>query len=187
MRTTKEIALAINLLDQHGGEHKRAQMGVLKDRMTESQVFDTYVSNYAGDGRNEALYFAVRDAAKYVAGKLAIEELVPDLPDGAPDEPVKQQKEEEKITLTLSEFNGLLKRVSNLELQVKGLMQPKDEVNQSEARKYIGCSEDLLRQWTKAGKVQAAPGKGKQLIYRISELSHNATVQEYWKKRKQKP
>lgn len=185
MRTNKEITLAIRLLDQHGGEYKNEQARVLREHMNESQVFDAYVASYCGDERNESLYFAARDAAKYVAGKLTLEELISDLPDGAPEELAKQKKEE-KITLARSEFNQLVERISNLELQVKALMQPKDEVNQSEARKYIGCSEVLLRQWTKEGKVQAAPGKGKQLIYRISELSRNPTVQEYRKKRKQK-
>lgn len=56
MRTRQEIQTALHLLDQYGGEHKDAQTDVLHNRMTESQVFDTYVSTAPGDERNEARF-----------------------------------------------------------------------------------------------------------------------------------
>jgi hypothetical protein len=104
MRTRQEIQTALHLLDQYGGEHKDAQTDVLHNRMTESQVFDTYVSTAPGDERNEARFFAARDAAQYVSGRLTLEELIPDLPDGVWENLMRQKEEyeAEETTATVS-------------------------------------------------------------------------------------
>ena len=155
MRTRQEIQTALHLLDQYGGEHKDAQTDVLHNRMTESQVFDTYVSTAPGDERNEARFFAARDAAQYVSGRLTLEELIPDLPDGVWENLMRQKEEyeaeETTATVSLKDYRNLLKRVERLERRL-GLRAeinkatrkdaseaPSDLISQAEACRLLGC------------------------------------------------
>lgn len=201
MRTRQEIALALDLLDEYGNEYKNAQANVLHDRMTESQVFDTYVANYPGDQRNEALYFAVRDAAQYVSGKLTLQELIPNLPDGTLEELARQKEEyeaEETVTVTLKDFHALVRRIDELEAQinalkgVKGKTLPesgeKDYMNQLEAARYIGCARCTLKDWHQKGLVAGHKQNG-HTVYSRKELNASNTVKSYRRKvqRNRKP
>lgn len=202
MRTRQETALAIDLLDEYGNEYKNEQANVLKDRLTESQVFDTYVSNYCGDQRNEALYFAVREAAQYAAGKITLQELIPNLPDGTLEELARQQEEyeaeEETVTVTMKDFRTLVRRIDELEAQVnalggvKGKTPPesgeKDYMNQLEAARYIGCARCTLKDWHQKGLVTGHKQNG-HTVYSRKELNASNTVKSYRRKvqRNRKP
>lgn len=201
MRTRQEIFVAVNLLDLYGGKYKRSQIGVLKDRMTESQVFDLYVTNYSGDKRNEALYFAVRDAAQYVSGKITLEELIPDTQDGAAENLMCEFKEceaEEAVVITMKDFRTLVHRIDELEAQVKALRGVKDKaglpsekadyMNQLEAAGYIGCARCTLKDWYQKGLV-IGHKQGAQVFYSRKELDANNTVKSYKRKiqRNRKP
>lgn len=192
MRTKQEIGLALDLLDEYGGGYKEAQANVLHDRMTESQVFDTYVSNYPGDQRNEALYFAVRDAAQYLSGKLTLEELIPNLPDGRMEDLMRQKEEaaEETVTVSLKDFRNLLKRVERLERRL-GLRAeinkatrkdttgaPSDLISQAEACRLLGCGKSTIKRWADKGLVTGYL-KGKSVCYSKRGLMHSEVVKEY--------
>lgn len=191
MRTKQEITLAIDLLDEYGNEYKSAQADVLHDRMTESQVFDAYVSNYSGDQRDEALYFAVREAAQYAAGKITIQELIPNLPDGTPEEPAKQKKEaEDVITLSGREFRNLMKRIERLErrmglrsevnkvLRKDAAEAPSDLISQAEVCRLLGCGKSTIKRWADKGLVTGYK-KGTNVYYSKRGLMHSDVVKEY--------
>ena len=197
MRTKQEIGLAINLLDKYGGEHKRSQMGVLHDRMTESQVFDSYVSNYSGDNRNEALYFAVRDAAQYVAGKLTLEELIPDMPDGALEELMRQKEEAEAEEVSKDTSGEVLNRLALLEIELNNIRKEISGnksgsrqctiyarlVTADEAAGEIGCCERTFNRWLNRGLFTGYSRKG-VVYYDMNELENLPLIQKF---KKQEP
>nr|DAV78496.1 MAG TPA: helix-turn-helix domain protein [Caudoviricetes sp.] len=193
MRTRQEIALAINLLDEYGGKYKRSQIGVLHDRMTESQVFDIYVSNYVGDEKDEALFFAVREAAQYVAGKLTIQELMPNLPDGILERQVlHEEKNEETFTLSRRDYMALIQRINKLEKQILSMRKEstivsitqsgQDYISQTEAARYIGCTRSALEKWRHKGAI-VGYRSGNHLYYRRSELDVCPTIINYKEKK----
>ena len=194
MRTRQEIQTALHLLDQYGGEHKDAQTDVLHNRMTESQVFDTYVSTAPGDERNEARFFAARDAAQYVSGRLTLEELIPDLPDGVWENLMRQKEEyeaeETTATVSLKDYRNLLKRVERLERRL-GLRAeinkatrkdaseaPSDLISQAEACRLLGCGKSTIKRWADKGLVTGYL-KGKRVCYSKHDLMHREVVKEY--------
>lgn len=194
MRTKQEIGLALDLLDEYGNEYKNVQANVLHEHMTESQVFDIYVSNYSGDERNEALFYAARDAAQYVSGKLTLQELIPNLPDGVVEELMLQKKEheaEETATITMKDFRALVRRIEELEVEVATLRGVKnkaglpsekaDYMNQLEAAEYIGCARCTVKNWHRKGLV-IGHMQGAHVFYSRKELDVNNTVKSYRRK-----
>lgn len=201
MRTKQEIDFALDLLDEYGGEYREEQARVLRDRATESQVFEAYVANYPGDQRNEAMYFAVRDAAQYISGKLTLQELIPNLPDGVVEELMLQKKEheaEETATITMKDFRALVHRIEELETEVAALRGVKDKaglpsekadyMNQLEAAEYIGCARCTIKDWHRKGLV-IGHKQGAHVFYSRKELDVNNTVKSYRRKiqRNRKP
>lgn len=197
MRTKQEIDLALDLLDEYGNEYREEQARVLRDRATESQVFEAYVANYPGDQRNEAVYFAVRDAAQYVSGKLTLQELIPNLPDGVVEELMLQKKEyeaEETATITMKDFRALVRRIEHLEEQVEALSGVKiksklppeeDYLNQLETAAYLGCARSTLRNWLAKGLITGHK-RGAYIVYSRRELNANPTVKAYRRQKQRK-
>lgn len=194
MRTKQEIDLALDLLDEYGNEYREEQARVLRDRATESQVFEAYVANYPSDQRNEAVYFAVRDAAQYVSGKLTLQELIPNLPDGVVEELMLQKKEyesEETATVTMKDLRALVHRIEELEVEVATLRGVKDKaglpsekadyMNQLEAAEYIGCARCTIKDWHRKGLV-IGHKQGAHVFYSRKELDVNNTVKSYRRK-----
>ena len=192
MRTKQEINLAIDLLNEYGGEFCREQAHVLRNRMSESQVFEAYVYNMPQEQKNEALFFAARDAAQYISGKLTISELIPNLPDSVSEELMQQKKEEEKDTVTLSyrEFQNLQKRVERLERRL-GLRAeinkvtrkdaaeaPSDLISQAEVCRLLGCGKSTIKRWADKGLVTGYK-KGKNVYYSKHGLMRSDVVKEY--------
>ncbi len=195
MRTKQEIGLALDLLDEYGGGYKEAQANVLHDRMTESQVFDTYVSNYPGDQRNEALYFAVRDAAQYLSGKLTLEELIPSLPDGILED-LMRQKEEAEEEGSKNTPEQVLNRLALLEIELNNIRKEISAnrfgnqcaiyarlVTADEAAGEIGCCERTFTRWANRGLFAGYNRKG-VTYYDMNELENLPLILKF---KKQEP
>ena len=110
MRKNQEINKAVAILRKKGDLVSLEQASVLSDRLNERSVFDKYVAGVAEADRSEGIYYACRDAARFLKGELTLDELIPDHEQEDDIEPV-----EEMITITASEFRELLRRVERLE------------------------------------------------------------------------
>ena len=153
MRKQSEINRAIAYLEERNYDPIcRIQREVLEEKRSESWVFNQYVRDVPEDERNETLFYAARDAAQFLAGKIGISSICPDLEDG----PEEEQELEETITLSLSEYKKLLRRLDRVErrlgLRVGSLEKvprkdiseaPDDLIGQADACRLIGCGCDL--------------------------------------------
>ena len=121
MRTKNEIKQAVAILTRKADRLSLVQAEVLQGSMTEQQVFQKYVMEVAEENRDEEMFFAARDAARFSAGHIGLEELIPDVQSmtaadfaaagalGVVDE------ESDTIMLSRKEFNRLLARIERLE------------------------------------------------------------------------
>lgn len=107
MRKKSEIKRAIEALRQKCDHISQAKLQVLEGVRSEQWVFDNYVK-IPEEERDEEAFFAARDAAQFVAGKIGISAICPELE----DEP---EEDEETITLSRSEYEKLLKRLERVE------------------------------------------------------------------------
>ena len=159
--------------------------------MTEQQVFQKYVMEVAEENRDEEMFFAARDAARFSAGHIGLEELIPDVQSmtaadfaaagalGVVDE------ESDTIMLSRKEFNRLLARIERLE-QWTGLRRkaapgdctplplPEDAdmddlMKQNEACRYLSCGKNTIKGYASRGLVHSYR-KGKFTYYSRREL-----------------
>lgn len=134
--------------------------------------------------RDEEAFFAARDAAQFVAGKIGISAICPELE----DEP---EEDEETITLSRSEYEKLLKRLERVERRLGlrsqiniesrkpiSMANATDLINQAEACKYIGCGKSTIKRWADKGLI-AGYTKGQQVFYSKSELDKSKVVIEH--------
>ena len=172
MRNQLEINQAIAILSKNGDKASKKQIDVLKNRMTESQVFQTYVVNVDEESKDESLYFACRDAAQYLVGSLSIHDLT-----GLDASEIKTCNahywyvEEDTITLSRAEYDCLIERLDRLE-QWTGLRRSephgscqsdvlpqnadmKDMLTQNEACRYIGCSKNTIKKYVSRGLLHS--------------------------------
>lgn len=187
MRKNQEINKAIAILRKKGDVVSLEQASVLSNRLNERGVFDKYVAGMAEADRDEATYYACRDAARFLKGDLALEELIPDY---EPEDDAPEQVDE-MITVSASEFQKLIKRVERLERRL-GLKKeiattkrksadeaPSDDlISQIEACKYLGCSKTTIKRWANYGFVTGYT-KGLNVYYSKRELDRSAVVKEY--------
>lgn len=187
MRKNQEINKAIAILRKRGDVVSLEQASVLSDRLNERGVFDKYVAGMAEVDRDEATYYACRDAARFLKGDLALQELIPDY---EPEDDAPEQVDE-MITVSASEFQKLIKRVERLERRL-GLKKeiattkrksadeaPSDDlIPQIEACKYLGCSKTTIKRWANYGFVTGYT-KGLNVYYSKRELDRSAVVKEY--------
>lgn len=101
MRKQSQINRAIEHLKSYNDAASRIQVEVLEMKRSESWVFNQYMRDVPEDERNETLFYAARDAAQFLAGKIGISAICPDLE----DEP-EEEEEEDTITLSLSEYKS---------------------------------------------------------------------------------
>ena len=78
MRKNQEINKAVAILRKKGDLVSLEQASVLSDRLNERSVFDKYVAGVAEADRSEGIYYACRDAARFLKGELTLDELIPD-------------------------------------------------------------------------------------------------------------
>ena len=191
MRTKNEIKQAVAILTRKADRLSLVQAEVLQGSMTEQQVFQKYVMEVAEENRDEEMFFAARDAARFSAGHIGLEELIPDVQSmtaadfaaagalGVVDE------ESDTIMLSRKEFNRLLARIERLE-QWTGLRRkaapgdctplplPEDAdmddlMKQNEACRYLSCGKNTIKGYASRGLVHSYR-KGKFTYYSRREL-----------------
>ena len=67
MRTKNEIKQAVAILTRKADRLSLVQAEVLQGSMTEQHVFQKYVMEVAEENRDEEMFFAARDAARFSA------------------------------------------------------------------------------------------------------------------------
>ena len=169
---------------------REAQIDVLRNCHSEKKVFDLYVVK--APEKNETLFYAARDAAQFVMGKLELETLLgTEVPDAEDREEDKAKDEAETIVVSKAYLEGLEKRIERLEARFLGRkrrlqrarqrLQDKAVMIQAEAAEYIGCDKTTLMRWTNKGLVKAEL-RGRNICYTKDELDANPTIRQYMKK-----
>ena len=185
MRKQSEINRAIEYLKPLVDKVSRLQVEILENKRSESWVFNQYVRDVPEDERNETLFYAARDAAQFLAGKIGISSICPDLEDGP------EEEEEETITLSLSEYKKLLRRLDRVErrlgLRVGSLEKvprkdiseaPDDLIGQADACRLIGCGKTTIKRWANKGLITGYQ-KGRSVYYSRRELIGSPVVKDY--------
>lgn len=191
MRTKQEIKQAVAILCHKSDCLSLVQAEVLRGNMTEQQVFQKYVMEMAEDTRDETVFFAARDAARFAAGHIGLEELVPDVQSmtttdfaaagvlGVVDE------ESDTILLSRKDFDRLLARIERLE-QWTGLRRKaspgsavpgtlpanadmSDMMKQNEACRYLSCGKNTIKGYASRGLIHSYR-QGKFTYYSRKEL-----------------
>lgn len=183
MRKKSEIKRAIEALRQKCDHISQAKLQVLEGARSEQWVFNNYVK-IPDEERDEEAFFAARDAAQFVAGKIGISAICPELE----DEP---EEDEETITLSRSEYEKLLKRLERVERRLglrvgtvekaerKDISEaPDDLIPQVEACRYIGCGKSTIKRWADKGLI-AGYVKGRSIMYSRKELDKSKVVIEH--------
>lgn len=188
MRKQSEINRAIAYLEERNYDPIcRIQREVLEEKRSESWVFNRYVRDVPEDEQNETLFYAARDAAMFLSGKIGISSICPDLEDG----PEEKQELEETITLSLSEYKKLLRRLDRVErrlgLRVGSLEKvprkdiseaPDDLIGQADACRLIGCGKTTIKRWANKGLITGYQ-KGRSVYYSRRELIGSPVVKDY--------
>mgnify|MGYP000404615836 FL=1 len=186
MRKQSQINRAIEHLKSYNDAASRIQVEVLEMKRSESWVFNQYVRDVPEDERNETLFYAARDAAQFLAGKIGISAICPNLE----DEP-EEEEEEETITLSLSEYKKLLLRLERVERRLglrvgdvapaprKDISEAPDElIGQADACRLIGCAKTTIKQWANKGLITRYQ-KGYNVYYSRRELLGSSVVKDY--------
>lgn len=193
MRKQQEINRAAAILRKKGDRISMAQAVVLEEKQTETLLFKKYVLSVGEDKKDDKFFFALRDAARFAAGALELEELIPDWDKYPVEEPFDTETMYNMITLPLQEFQDLMKTLHRLEQKVDMLCGKriknityeqtpdsveKDYITQDAAYKYIGCSKVTILSWTRKGLVKGYR-KGNHVYYSKSELDTSTVVQNF--------
>lgn len=200
MRTKQEIKQAVAILCHKADRLSLAQATVLQGSMTEQQVFQKYVMETPEAERDEAVFFAARDAARFAAGHIGLEELVPDVQSmtaadfaaagalGTMCEPKKERQ-----TVSVQEFEALKRKVKQLEGFIDDLLKERrqraeyqklpdtnraDFIGQKEATELVGCSRETLNAWQRKGFITGYRKAG-LVYYSKSELAASPVVQNF--------
>ncbi len=187
MRKQSEINRAIEHLKAYTDAASRIQVEVLEMKRSETWVFNQYVRNVPEDERNETLFYAARDAAQFLAGKIGLSSICPDLE----DEPEEEEEQDETITLSLSEYKKLLLRLDRVERRLglrvgdvapaprKDISEAPDElIGQADACRLIGCGKTTIKRWANKGLITGYQ-KGRSVYYSRRELIGSPVVRDY--------
>lgn len=183
MRTNSEIKQAISCLNSKGDRTATEQINVLQARMTESKVFQAYVVNVGEDNRDEAMYYACRDAAQFLSGTLSLCELT-----GMSAEECASVQEVDVpdiITLSREDYDTLIARIERLEKWTgfrrqteSGTFMPQPLpanmditklLSQNEACKLLHCGKNTIKRYASRGLI-CSYKKGKNTYYIRKEL-----------------
>lgn len=191
MRKQQEINRAAAILRKKGDRISLAQAVVLEKKQTETLLFKEYVLSVGESKKDDQYFFALRDAARFAAGGLELEELIPDW-DKYPVEPAPVEKRERQ-TVSYQEYQSVVRRLALLEGLVEELCKERrqraeyqkkpdtnraDFISQEEATKYVGCSRDTLRSWQVKGFITGYTKAGR-VYYSKSELESSPKVQTF--------
>ena len=188
MRTKEEIKQAVAILRHKGDRLSQVMAETLQGSMTEQQVFQKYVMEVAESSRDESVFFAARDAARFSAGHIGLEELIPDVQSmSAGDFEAAgawgNMEEVGTVTLSCKDFKELIQRIDRLEQWVGFRRKPttvkpspmpedmntKDMVIQRQACAYLKCSKISIKKLV-AQHVLHAYQKGRNVYYSQKEL-----------------
>lgn len=194
MRTKQEIKQAVAILSHKADRLSLIMAEVLTSSMTEQQVFNKYVMEISEADRDENVFFAARDAARFLAGHIGVEELIPDF-ESIPVEELSgatmQQVagEVEMIEVPLQTFREILGSIRQLEEKMcalcgmNGNVRPIavecDLMELKDVLEYVGCGGTTLRRWVRRGVLPAPYRRGTCSYFSKSELDSNDTVQRY--------
>ena len=194
-RIKTELMKAARTVENHGGPYRKEQVEVIRMQMSQQEVFQRYVVD-AGENRNEDLYYAALDAAKYVDCTISINDLLPDY--DVPEDSEEQELYSDSGSGTISReaYIALLRRVERLE-RLMGIRSDKnrltrkpvseaianDLISQAEALKLIGCGKTTIKRWADEGLIQAYHEKT-HVFYSLSELMNSEIVKEHKQKKK---
>lgn len=195
MRTKQEIKQAVAILNHKADRLSQIMAEVLTSSMTEQQVFQKYVMEVGEEDRDEEVFFAARDVARFLAGHIGLEELIPDFEsipvEEVPDATTQQvpvSGEIEMIEVPLQTFREILGSIRQLEEEVCALcgidsnirtVPTNDLMELKSVLEYIGCGETTLRRWIRKGLLPVPYHRGIYSFYSKSELESNKTVQRY--------
>lgn len=191
MRKQQEINRAAAILRKKGDRISLAQAEVLEQKRTEKQLFEEFVLSVGEKNKDDRFFYALRDAARYAAGGLELDELIPDA-DKYPV-PLESEQKKEHQSVSYQEYQALLRRMNTLEGLVDELnkerrqraeYQKKPETNradfigQEEATKWVGCSRETLNAWQRKGFITGYRKAGR-VYYSKSELESSPKVQTF--------
>lgn len=182
MRKVNEINQAVAILRKKGDVVSLEQASVLSNRLNERSVFDKYVTNVPEADRSEEMFFAARDAARYLKGDISLDVLLPGLEEVTGE--VVAEEEAGTVTLSRKDFNSLLNRIERLEqwvgfrrkpTTVKPVPMPEDMdmknmVIQRQACTCLKCSKITIKKLV-AQKVLHAYQKDRNVYYSQKELN----------------
>ena len=184
---TAELRKVICYLQGKDDPKSLAQLDVLENRLKESQVFRKYVVERNKDERDEEVYFAAREAAEYLAGKLDLAALLPDVT----DDEMEKAACSGTVTLSFEEYNSILKRLERIEArlsmssftnrlpskQIKGKVSD-DLMSQKDVLNYIGYSRTTLLRWVEKGLVTRYK-KSRTTYYSKAEIDKAKELADY--------
>lgn len=199
MTGQNEINRAIAYLKKKEDPISEAQIYVLERKKTEQWAFERYVKGVPEEQRNEALFFAARDAAQFLTGKISITAICPDLEESDEEEsgtdinttlPPKEDNGE-TITLSRKEYEELLQRIERVERRL-GLksqknrlsrkliknVNRKDLMSQTDACRYIGCGKSTIKRWADKGYLTGYKD-GQRIFYDKKEIDNSVIVKEH--------
>lgn len=188
MRKQEERTYALAALHFKGDRMSLIMADVLKSCMTEQQVFQKYVLECPEDGKEETVFFAARDAARYLAGRIGLEELIPDIESLPIEKPVKQtyvsipQKEFREMQITLRRLEEKINMLCDI--KTKETVREDELMTKKEAARYVGCGERTIDKWSKLGLIKSHCVKIR-LYYIKSELDASPVVQNFLKNKKE--
>ncbi|WP_147336305.1 helix-turn-helix domain-containing protein [Bacteroides oleiciplenus] len=188
MRKQEEIKQVISLLEALNTTVAQVQAEVIRRRMDERAVFEKYVIGVVESQRDETLFYAARDAARYMKGEITLDILLPGMEISELSVSTPPDEAGDSITLSREDYDLLLKRLERLEQKV-GLrrkpvtrkspalkpvempvkMDMTDMLKQNEACQYLGCSKNTIKRWAVKGLVHAYQ-KGRYVYYSKKEL-----------------
>lgn len=180
MRKQSEINRAIEHLKSYNDAASRIQVEVLEMKRSESWVFNQYVRDVPEDERNETLFYAARDAAMFLSGKIGISSICPDLE----DEPEEEEEQEETITLSRHEYDNLLQRLERVERKLRlhqcnhekiSKKTSGDLISQVDACLYIGCGKSTIKRWADRG-VLTRYKKKQRIFYSKKEIDKSKVI-----------
>ncbi len=181
MRKQQEINRAAAILRKKGDRISVAQAEVLEQKRTETQLFKEFVMSVGEEKKDEQFFYALRDAARYAAGGMELEDLIPDADKYPADE--QAGTDAGSVTLSRKEYNDLLLRIERLEqwiglsrkpatlkpVEMPEGMDMTGMLKQNEACQYLNCGKNTIKKWAAKGLVHAWQ-KGKYVYYSKKEL-----------------
>lgn len=192
MRKSQEIEKAIAILEEKGDKLSKVQIDILKNRRNEVWVFEHFVRESSNENRDEAAYCAARDAAKYLNGKLELEELIPnsgnciaatEVSTGRLPSPNEMWKMIQELSSRVNRLERIIKQGQEFKVCTPDF-RGEEEFDESEymlqavAYKYIGCSLTTLKSWKKKGVVPFYR-KGGRIYFKKSDIDNNPILNRY--------